>query len=50
MMAASTIAPMAMAIPPSDMMFAVKPICFIGMNASSTATGRSSAGISVERK
>ena len=50
MIAASTIAPMAMAIPPSDMMFAVSPICFMGMKARTTATGRSSAGTRVERK
>ena len=50
MIAASTIAPMAIAIPPSDMMFAVNPICFMGMKASTTAMGRSSAGTRVERK
>ncbi len=50
MMAASTIAPMAMAIPPRDMMFAVSPICFMGMNAATTAMGRSSVGIRVDRK
>ena len=32
-MAASTIAPMAIAIPPSDMMFDVSPIMCIGMKA-----------------
>ena len=37
--AASTIAPIAMAIPPRDMMFAVKPIACIGMNARTTAIG-----------
>ena len=39
-----------MAMPPSDMMFAVSPMCFIGMNASRTAMGSSRAGTSVERK
>ena len=38
-MAASTIAPMAMAIPPSDMMFEVSPIAFMGMKAMTIAMG-----------
>src|SRR5258707_1165391 len=38
-MDASTIAPMAMAIPPSDMMFAVKPVACTGMKARITAIG-----------
>ena len=38
-MAASTMAPMAMAIPPSDMMLAVMPIIRKGMKESRTATG-----------
>ena len=38
-MAASTMAPMAMAMPPSDMMLEVKPIIFIGMKEISTAIG-----------
>ena len=39
MIAASTMAPMAMAMPPSDMMFAVRCIAANGMNESSTAVG-----------
>ena len=50
MIAASTIAPMAMAIPPRDMMLAVRPICFMGTKATTTAIGRSRAGTRVERK
>ena len=38
-MAASTIAPMAIAMPPSDMMFDVSPIILIGMNAMMMAIG-----------
>ncbi len=38
-MAASTSSPIAMAIPPSDMMFALIPSARNGMNATSTATG-----------
>ena len=38
-MAASTMAPMAMAMPPSDMMFEVSPICFMGMKEMRMAIG-----------
>ena len=38
-MAASTMAPIPIAIPPSDMMFAVTPIARNGMNMISTAMG-----------
>ena len=38
-MDASTITPMAMAMPPSDMMFDVMSNIFMQMNAMSTATG-----------
>ncbi len=44
-MAASTMAPTAIAMPPSDMMFEVSPIAFIGMNAMITATGMVMMGI-----
>ena len=44
-MAASTIAPMAMAMPPSDMMFDVSPMAFIGMKLMMTATGMVIIGI-----
>ena len=37
--ASSQSAPMAMAMPASDMMFAVSPMKYIGMNASATAMG-----------
>ncbi len=37
--AASTSSPIAMAMPPSDMMLAVMPMARNGMNAMSTATG-----------
>ncbi len=45
-MAASTSSPMAMAIPPSDMMFAVIPSIRNGMNEMSTATGMVMTGMS----
>ncbi len=38
-MAASTIAPIAIAMPPSDMMFDVSPMAFIGMNEIMMAIG-----------
>ena len=38
-MAASTIAPMAIAMPPSDMMFDVTPVPYIGMKDRMTAIG-----------
>ena len=38
-MAASTSAPMAMAMPESDMMFEVSPLAYMGMNEMITATG-----------
>ena len=44
-MAASTSAPMAIAMPPSDMMFAVTPIMRKGRNEISTAIGMVSIGI-----
>ena len=44
-MAASTSAPTAMAMPPSDMMFEVSPIARIGMNAISTAIGMVTTGM-----
>ena len=37
-------APIAMAIPPSDMMFEVSPIIFMGMKAITTATGMVKTG------
>ena len=46
MITASTMAPMAMAMPPSDMMLAVMPIPRKGMNAISTAIGIVSIGMS----
>ena len=49
MIAASTMAPMAMAMPPSDMMLAPSPIQRIGMKASNTATGSMRTGTSVLR-
>ena len=49
MIAASTIAPIAIAMPPSDMMFAVRCCAAIGMNASSTAIGSVRIGISALR-
>ena len=44
-MAASTMAPMATAIPPSDMMFAVSPMARMGMNDSTTAMGMVKIGM-----
>ena len=44
-MAASTIAPMATAIPPRDMMFAVSPMARMGMNESTTAIGMVKIGM-----
>ena len=44
-MAASAIAPMAMAMPPRDMMLAVIPIAFKGMKAIRTAMGIVMIGI-----
>src|ERR1039457_6885823 len=44
-MAASTMAPMAIAMPPRDMMLAVIPIMRIGMNEIITATGMVIIGI-----
>ena len=38
-------APTAIAIPPSDMMFDVRPIIFMGMNAMITATGMVTIGM-----
>ena len=49
MIAASTIAPMAMAIPPSDMMFEVRPSARIGMNESRIAIGSVMIATSAER-
>ena len=44
-MAASTMAPMAMAIPPSDMMLEVTPVIFMGMKAIRTVMGMVKIGI-----
>ena len=49
MIDASTIAPMATAMPPSDMMFAVRCCSNIGMNARSTPTGSVRIGMSALR-
>ena len=49
MIAASTIAPIATAIPPSDMMFAFRPWYSIGTNASATPIGITRIGISALR-
>ena len=49
MIDASTMAPMATAMPPSDMMLAVSPWKNIGMNASSTPIGRVRIGTSALR-
>jgi hypothetical protein len=49
MIEASTIAPIATAIPPSDMMFAPSPCADIGRNARSTATGSVRIGTSALR-
>ena len=45
-MAASTMAPIATAMPPSDMMLAVSPSARMGMKASSTAIGMVKIGMS----
>ena len=47
--AASTIAPMAMAMPPSDMMLALMPCRYITTRAISTASGRVSTATSADR-
>ena len=47
--AASTMAPIAIAMPPSDMMFALMPCRYITMTASSTARGRVSTVTSADR-
>ncbi len=44
-MAASTMAPMAMAMPPSDMMFEVIPRAFMGMKEITIATGMVTMGM-----
>ncbi len=44
-MAASTMAPTAMAMPPSDMMFALTPISRMGINEITIATGMVSTGM-----
>ncbi len=49
MIDASTIAPIATAMPPSDMMFAVRCCSTIGMNASKTPSGSVRIGISALR-
>ena len=49
-MAASTIAPMAMAIPPNDMMFEDNPSALIGMNESRIAIGSVRIATSALRK
>jgi hypothetical protein len=49
MTAASTMAPIATAMPPSDMMLAVSPCPSIGMNDRSTATGSVTMGTSALR-
>ncbi len=48
--AASTIAPIAIAIPPSDMMFAFTPCARITMNAASTPSGSDTTATSDERR
>ena len=48
--AASTIAPMAMAIPPSDMMLALMPWCDMTMNAMSTPSGSDTMATKADRK
>ena len=50
MIAASTIAPIAIAIPPSDIMFAFNPWNFITSNAASTAVGNVKIATSELRK
>ncbi len=49
MIDASTIAPIATTMPPSDMMFAVSPWKYMGMNASRTAKGSVRMGMSALR-
>ena len=49
MMAESTIAPMAMAMPPSDMMFEVRPSQYIGRNDRRMAMGSVRIATSAER-
>ena len=48
--AASTIAPTAMAMPPSDMMSALTPCARITMNAPSTPSGSDTTATSAERR
>ena len=48
--AASTMAPMAIAMPPSDMMLALRPCRYMTMMAISTASGRVSTATSAERR
>ena len=48
--AASTIAPTAMAMPPSDMMSALTPCARITMNAPSTPSGSETTATSAERR
>ena len=48
--AASTIAPMAIAMPPSDMMLAPTPWKYMTMKAISTASGRVITATSAERR
>ncbi len=50
MMTASTIAPMAMAMPPSDMMFELMPWPNMTRNAINTAMGRMTMATSALRK
>ncbi len=50
MIEASTMAPIAIAMPPSDMMLALSPCASIGTNASATATGSDSTGIMAVRR
>ena len=50
MITASTIAPMAMAMPPSDMMFELMPWLYMTMNDISTAMGRMTMATSALRK
>ena len=50
MMTASTIAPMAMAMPPSDMMFELMPCPNITRNAINTATGKMMMATSALRR
>ena len=50
MMTASTMAPMAMAMPPRDMMFELMPCAYMMMNEISTAMGRIRMATSALRK